>query len=276
MSRSLIEDAKIALSCLDLTELSETCQASDIEALCWKAKGELAQGVSIGQVAAVCVWPAFVAQARQLLPSTIQVAAVVNFPSGQHTIAQVQADIKTIRDAGGSEVDCVLPYQDLMAGADMSVLEFLKQVRQASQGLRLKLILETGALLQTEQIAKACQLALAAGVDFLKTSTGKIPQGASLQAAEIMLDALQQSSRCAELGFKPSGGIKTVQDASAYINVTEKKLGAQALNPQRFRIGASGIWTDIVNVLGASEALKMHLSRQASNSNRATASHPNY
>jgi deoxyribose-phosphate aldolase len=251
MNTTLVDYATTALSCLDLTELSDQCQAADVAALCLKAKGQHSSGMLMGQVAAVCVWPAFVAQARALLPTSIAVAAVVNFPSGQEPIDKVKVDIQTIRDGGGTEVDCVFQYQDLMAGQEATCLEFLKQVRAASSGMRLKLILETGALLTPALIQKACEIGLLAGVDFLKTSTGKIPQGASLEAAEILLTALQQSGRASQLGFKPSGGIKTVQDAQKYIDLTTKILGPDFVNAAHFRIGASGIWNDIATVLGA-------------------------
>lgn len=267
MNTTLIDYAKTALSCLDLTELSDQCQASDVAALCVKAMGQHSSGVNIGQVAAVCVWPVFVAQARSLLPHTIEVAAVVNFPSGQEPLNKVKADIQTIRDGGGTEVDCVFPYQDLMAGQEATCLEFLKQVRAACSGMRLKLILETGAMQEPNLIAKACEIGLLAGVDFLKTSTGKIPQGASLEAAEILLTALQQSGRASQLGFKPSGGIKTVQDAQKYIDLSAKIVGSDFINAAHFRIGASGIWNDIATILGA----------QASSTNPAAASqNPHY
>lgn len=243
--------ARLALSCLDLTELGEACTAADVDRLCERAQGRAASGAVLPPVAAVCVWPAFAAQARRQLPVGIAVAGVVNFPSGDEPIEAVREQIAQLRAASAQEVDCVLPWKALLAGDEAHCAQVLAQVRKASQGMVLKLILESGALERDDAIARACVLGLRAGVDFLKTSTGKIPRGASLAAARTMLNAIAADPRRDRLGFKPSGGLRTVAEVQPYLAAVESILGAGALVPSRFRIGASGLWNDIAQVLGA-------------------------
>lgn len=250
-SEDLQAAARLALSCLDLTELGEACTAADVDRLCERAQGRAASGAVLLPVAAVCVWPAFAAQARRQLPVGIAVAGVVNFPSGDEPIEAVREQIAQLRAAGAQEVDCVLPWKALLAGDEAHCAQVLAQVREASQGMVLKLILESGALERDDAIARACVLGLRAGVDFLKTSTGKIPRGASLAAARTMLNAIAADPRRDRLGFKPSGGLRTVADVQPYLAAVESILGAGALVPSRFRIGASGLWNDIAQVLGA-------------------------
>jgi deoxyribose-phosphate aldolase len=240
--------ARLALSCLDLTDLGESCSAADVDALCERAQG-LAAGLP--PVAAVCVWPQWAAQARQRLPEGIAVAAVVNFPGGDQPLESVLRQIGQIRDAGAQEVDAVLPYRRLTEGpAGVAACHaLLRDVRRASQGLRLKVILESGELPDGATLAQACAIALAEGADFLKTSTGKTPRGASLSAAAVMLDAIAADPRSAQLGFKPSGGLRTLADVRPYLELVARTLGPQALQPGRFRIGASGLWNDIARSL---------------------------
>ena len=250
--------ARLALACLDLTELGDACTAADVAALCAKAQGHLPGSTGVAPalppVAAVCVWPAFVAQARAALPDGIRVAAVVNFPSGDEPVDQICVQVQQIRDGGGQEVDCVLPHRAWMAGDRDTVRALLRAVRAASQGLTLKLILESGAFTDEALLRAACDMALEEGVDFLKTSTGKIAQGASLGSAEVLLSAAAAHPARARLGFKPSGGIRTVGDVRAYAAAAQRHLGDAALVPARFRIGASGLWTDIARVLGQTAA----------------------
>ena len=242
------EAARLMLSCLDLTELGDASTEADVDQLCQRAQG---QAFGMPPVAAVCVWPRLAAHARRQLPSHIAVAAVVNFPSGDEALPDVLAQIAQIRDAGAQEVDCVLPYRRLLRGSPQDVADcaaLLQQVRKASHGLLLKVILESGEL-DAAQLPQACQLALDAGADFLKTSTGKTPHGASTQAADVMLRAISANPRAAQLGFKPSGGLRTVDDVLPYLDLVRQHLGQAALTPARFRIGASGLWNDLARQL---------------------------
>jgi deoxyribose-phosphate aldolase len=234
--------ARQALACLDLTSLNDADTPADIEALCHRAQ------TPFGPVAAVCVWPRFVAQARALLPSSIKVAAVADFPDGALDLTRAVADVMLIGAAGGDEVDVVLPYRALMAGESGEVAEFLSEVRHASRPLTLKVIIESGELKTPALIAEASRLALMAGADFVKTSTGKSPVSATPEAASVMLQEIKTSG-LANAGFKASGGIRTVADAAAYLQLAADKLGPAALQPGRFRFGASGLLNDIEAVL---------------------------
>jgi deoxyribose-phosphate aldolase len=234
--------ARVALACLDLTSLNDADTPADIDKLCARAQGE---DPSRGNTGAVCVWPRFVKQARGLLPASIAVAAVANFPDGSSDVQRAVRDTQEIVNAGGNEVDVVFPYRDLAAAPAL-----LAAVRQACSGLRLKVILETGELQDEARIAQASRIALDAGADFLKTSTGKTPHSASPEAARILLAAIANDPKArGHVGFKPSGGIRTVADAALYIGLTAEVLGQQALTAARFRIGASGLLNDIEAVL---------------------------
>lgn len=241
--------ARTALACLDLTSLNDSDTEADVARLCQRAQ------TPWGHAAAVCVWPRLAACARAQLPAHIAVAAVANFPHGNTDIAAALHDVQQIVAAGAQEVDVVLPSRALMAGDEGAVVALLQAVRQACPSLRLKVILETGELQTPALITRASQLALHAGADFLKTSTGKTPVNATPEAARVMLgviaaDALAKN----KVGFKASGGIRTVQDALIYESLVVQHLGDSALHPERFRIGASSLLGDIEAVLGGATA----------------------
>ena len=230
--------ARTALACLDLTSLNDSETPAEIERLCRRATGPF------GATAAVCVWPRRAALARSLLPPAVAVAAVANFPEGGSDVERALRDTAEIVDAGAQEVDVVLPYRDLAAAPAL-----LAAVRRASAGLTLKVILETGELKDEAAIRIACRMALDAGADFLKTSTGKTGTGATPDAARVMLQAIAGHPRGAAVGFKASGGIRKVADAAVYIALVRDILGDAAVTPQRLRFGASGLLGDITAVL---------------------------
>lgn len=241
---SLEDAARTALQCLDLTSLNDGDSAEDIAALCARAVGTPVRG----SVAAVCVWPRFAAQARAALPDNIRVAAVANFPDGSLDLPRTLAEIDEIVQAGAQEVDVVLPYRALLKGQSAEVAEFLGEVRHATRPLTLKVIIESGELGSAERIAEATRLALMAGADFVKTSTGKTKVSATPQAARTMLQEIAASGLGAA-GFKASGGIRSVAEARQYLQLAAEALGPEALNPRRLRFGASGLLTDIDAVL---------------------------
>lgn len=242
-----LETARQALACLDLTSLNDGHDRAggegDVEKLCARADGRF------GRTAAVCVWPRLAGLARSLLPPAIRVAAVANFPDGSSDTARAVRDTAAIASAGAQEVDVVIPYRDLSAAPAL-----LAAVRRECEGLTLKVILETGELADGALITQAAQIALDAGADFLKTSTGKRPVSATPAAARLLLQAIATSpAQRARVGFKPAGGIRTVADAAVYMALTAELLGADAVTPERFRIGASGLLDDIEAMLsGAS------------------------
>lgn len=247
---SLQAVARQALACLDLTSLNDGQDVAggeaEIDALCAKAHGASS---GRGPTAAVCVWPRLAARARAQLPSHIRVAAVANFPDGGSDLPRAVRDTAAIVDAGAQEVDVVIPYRDLAAAPAL-----LQAVRRACEGLTLKVILETGELVDAARIQQACRIALDSGADFLKTSTGKRPVSATPEAATLLLQAIAGDAAArGRVGFKPAGGIRTVADAALYIQLTAQHLGAAAVNPARFRIGASGLLNDIEAVLAGAE-----------------------
>jgi deoxyribose-phosphate aldolase len=240
-----VAQARTALACLDLTSLNDHDAQADVAALCERAQGRH------GPVAAVCVWPRFAAFARAHLPAHIAVAAVANFSDGSADVERAVRDTSTIVQSGAQEVDVVLPFARLMAGDASAVAGLLQAVRKACPGLTLKVILETGVLVDAALIAEASRLSLEHGADFLKTSTGKTPVSATPQAARLMLQAIASTPQAAgRVGFKASGGIRNVADAAVYMDLCTELLGPQALVPARFRIGASSLLNDIEAVLG--------------------------
>jgi deoxyribose-phosphate aldolase len=240
---SPIDTARIALACLDLTSLNDDDSDASIAALCARAAGPQ------GPVAAVCVWPRFAQLARRLAPPAVKVAAVANFPEGTTDLERTTRDVATIVDAGAQEVDVVLPWRALLAGDEAACAAVLRAARRACEGLTLKVILESGELNDDSRIATASRIALAEGADFLKTSTGKTPVGATPQAAAVMLRAIAEGNARGRVGFKASGGIRRVADAAPYIDAVAAILGRGALMPARFRIGASSLLADIEALL---------------------------
>jgi len=235
--------ARTALACLDLTSLNDADDAAAITALCAQAASPA------GAPAALCVWPRFVAQAKANAPAGVRVAAVANFPAGGLDVAAAVADARAIVDAGGDEVDLVLPWRALQAGDAAGAAALVQAVRAACAGRTLKLILESGDLATPVLIHQASLIGLDAGVDFLKTSTGKTGTGATPDAARVMLQAIASHPRGAAVGFKASGGIRKVADAAVYIALVRDILGDAAVTPQRLRFGASGLLGDITAVL---------------------------
>jgi deoxyribose-phosphate aldolase len=248
-ARDTVEAARIALACLDLTSLNDADTEADVIALCQRAVGVH------GAVAAVCVWPRFARVARAHADHAVRVAAVANFPDGSTDIARTLRDVDAIVQAGAQEVDVVLPWRALLADDHAACAALLRATRHACNGLALKVILETGELRDDATIERAARLALAEGADFLKTSTGKTPVGATPQGAAVILRTIAADAAARlRVGFKASGGIRTVAAAVPYIDAVERQLGAQALKPARFRIGASSLLDDIEAVLAGAAA----------------------
>lgn len=238
------ELAKKVLSLLDLTSLGETDTPARIRTLSTAA---LARH---GSPAAVCVYPEHITTARQTLrESGVKVATVVNFPEGGDDPARVARETQRAIAAGADEIDMVLAWRALKAGDIATARAGVDACRTVcGPNIALKLILETGELASAELIQQASELGLDAGVDFLKTSTGKVPVNATLEAAEIMLTAIAQ--RGGKCGFKAAGGIRTLDDAQAYIALAEQTLGADWVTPAHFRIGASALFDAIMTELG--------------------------
>ena len=227
--------AQRILSLIDLTNLNDDCREEDVVELCSRAQGEF------GNTAAVCVWPRFVNLCASILRGTsIKVATVVNFPHGGTDVADVVATTIAALDAGADEIDLVLPYQSMIIGDEAQVLSMLQAVREVVHApAHLKVILETGELINPERIRRASELAIKSGADFIKTSTGKTKISATPEAVTTMLQVIRDSGRL--VGLKPSGGIRTVADAQQYLDLADAIMGPQWATPQTFRFGASGL-----------------------------------
>ena len=232
-----------ALALVDLTDLTDDCTPDAIETLCRDAQ------TAHGPVAAVCVWPRFVSQAKRCLGgSGIKIATVVNFPSGAEETAAVVAETRMVLDDGADEIDLVMPYRAFIAGDRLATEKLIARVKSTVSGhAHLKVILETGELADADLIRAAADTALEAGAEFLKTSTGKVPVNATPEAARILLEAIRDSGK--PVGFKAAGGLRSLEDASGYLSLADEIMGADWARPENFRFGASSMLKALLDVL---------------------------
>lgn len=240
-----MELAGRVFSCIDNTTLNATDNEAQVEAFCRHT-------LEMVHVAAVCVYPRFVACAKRVLEgSNIRVASVAGaFPHGQLPIELKVAEVKYVVEQGADEVDVVISRGLLLAAEDNVVRDEVAAMKQACNGRTLKVILETGELSPT-LIRRASELAIDGGADFIKTSTGKITTGATLEAAEIMLNVIKEKVKISKnkVGFKAAGGIREPEDALAYAELAKKILGADYINNQTFRVGASRLTDRLYSLL---------------------------
>ncbi len=224
--------ARRALALLDLTDLGDTCTTTQIDALCRDARA--------GGVAAICVWPQFVHQAARVLTGgTVRIATVINFPAGAEDVDRAVDDTAEALRDGAHEIDLVLPYKAFLRGDAETARILVEAVREVCPKACLKVILETGELHAHEAIAAASRLALAAGADFIKTSTGKSMVSATPAAAETMLAAIREAGRG---GLKVSGGLRSLADADDYLSLADRIMGPGWVSPATFRLGASSLF----------------------------------
>jgi deoxyribose-phosphate aldolase len=242
MPASTLATARRALALLDLTDLSDNADEAGLAALCARAVGDPVP------VAAICIWPRFVAQARTMLGrAPVKIATVVNFPQGEATGAEVLAETQGAVAAGADEIDLVLPWRAFLAGDAAGAEAMVRAVREPCEGRTLKVILETGEYPDLDKVRAASELAIAAGADFIKTSTGKTAHSASLPAARTMLEVIAASGR--PVGLKPSGGIRTLADAAGYLELADAIMGPGWATPESFRFGASGLHQVLVDAI---------------------------
>lgn len=227
--------AKQIIPLLDLTSLNVDDNEQTIQQLYTRAKTEL------GDVAAVCVYPQFVKLSKEMLAKTaIKIATVANFPEGNNHLSAVIKTIEKAIEQGAQEIDVVIPYHVFLQGDETSVQAFIFACKEmCGKNILLKAILETGALRQSDLIYKASRLCIDSGADFLKTSTGKINIGATLEAAAHILLAIIDSN--AAVGLKVSGGIRTTAQANSYLKLAELMINKEWITANHFRIGASSL-----------------------------------
>jgi deoxyribose-phosphate aldolase len=254
-SRSIKKDTKrslidLAISMVDLTTLEGADTPGKVRALCRKGIAPDREHPDTPSVAAICVYPDRVATAVEVLRGTgIKVASVATaFPAGRSSLEVKVADTRLAVEAGADEIDMVIDRAAFLAGDYSTVFEQIAAVKDACGGARLKVILETGELGTYDNVRRASWLALMAGGDFIKTSTGKIAPAATLPVTQVMLQAVRDLHDLTgvQRAVKPAGGIRTTKDAIAYLVLVHEVAGPQWLDPHWFRFGASGVVNDLV------------------------------
>jgi deoxyribose-phosphate aldolase len=254
-TRSIKRDSKLwaldaAVRMVDLTTLEGADTPGRVRALCAKARRPDPTDPAVPSVAAVCVYADLVSVARDALAgSGIAVAAVATaFPSGRASLAVKLADVADAVEAGADEVDMVIDRGAFLAGRYGQVFEEVRAVREVCRDARLKVILETGELVTLDNVSRAAWLAMLAGADFVKTSTGKVAPAATPAGTLTMLAAARDFAALTgrRVGVKVAGGVRTAKDAVRYLVLVRETCGEDWVSPALFRIGASSLLNDLL------------------------------
>jgi deoxyribose-phosphate aldolase len=239
-----------AISMVDLTTLEGADTAGKVRSLAAKARRPDPDDLTCPSVAAVCVYGDLAGVAKEALAGTdIKVAAVATaFPSGRASRAVKLADVRDAVANGADEIDMVIDRGAFLAGRYLDVFDEIVAVRETCGNAHLKVILETGELVTLDNVRRASWLAMLAGGDFVKTSTGKISPAATLPVCLVMLEAVRDFRAAAgrQVGVKPAGGIRTTKDAVKHLVLINETVGAEWLSPDWFRFGASGLLNDLL------------------------------
>ena len=254
-TRSIKKDAKLqglrlVVSMTDLTTLEGKDSPGKVRGLCRKAVDPAPGIEGVPSVAAVCVYPNHVALAKQAVAgSGVQVASVATaFPSGQAPLDLRLEEVRRVVADGADEVDMVISRGALLAGRTQQVAEEIRATKEACGSAHLKVILETGELETYDLVRRASDLAMEAGADFIKTSTGKVAPAATMGVTLVMLEAIRDHHRATgvRIGMKPAGGIKSAKEALHYLVMVKETLGDAWLSPSLFRFGASSLLNDVL------------------------------
>ncbi len=254
-TRSIKKDAKLwaldaSIRMIDLTTLEGADTPGKVRGMCAKALRPDPADPDVPPVAAVCVYPDLVAVARAALAGGgVAIASVATaFPSGRASLAVKLADVSDAVAAGADEVDMVIDRGAFLSGRYGQVYEEVRAVREACGSAHLKVILETGELATLDNVARASWLAMLAGADFIKTSTGKVSPAATPPVALVMLAAVRDYARATgrRVGVKVAGGIRTAKDSIRYLVLVRETAGPEWLTPALFRIGASSLLNDLL------------------------------
>lgn len=243
-----------AISMIDLTTLEGADSPGKVKALCAKAVRPDPTDLTVPSVGAICVYNDMVKIARSELDAIggkdIPVAAVATaFPSGRASIAVKKIDTKDALDAGANEIDMVIDRGAFLSGKLGEVFEEIKTIKEiCGNKAHLKVILETGELVTYDNVRKASYLAMLAGADFIKTSTGKVVPAATAPVVLVMLEAVRDyfALTGSRIGVKPAGGIRTTKDAIKQLVLVNETAGPEWLKPSLFRIGASALLNDLL------------------------------
>jgi deoxyribose-phosphate aldolase len=242
--------AQRALQLMDLTTLNDDDTDEKVIALCHQAKSPA------GNTAAICIYPRFIPIARKTLceqgTPEVRIATVTNFPHGNADIEIALAETRAAIAYGADEVDVVFPYRALMAGDRDTGFALVKACKEAcaAADVLLKVIIETGELKEEALIRTASEIAIDAGADFIKTSTGKVPVNATPEVAAIMLQVIRDKGVQQQVGFKPAGGVRTAEDAALYLKLADDTLGEGWADARHFRFGASSLLANLLSTLG--------------------------
>ena len=253
-TRSIKKESKalaldMAIGMVDLTTLEGADTPGKITALCAKALQPDPSDPSVPPVAAVCVYPDMAGIARQAVGDRIHVAAVATaFPSGRAARSIKLADVADAVARGADEIDMVIDRGAFLAGRYAEIFDEIQAVKHACGSAHLKVILETGELSTYDNVRRASWLAMLAGADFIKTSTGKIAPAATTPVTLVMLEAVRDWHRETGhyVGVKPAGGIRTAKDAIRYLVLVQETAGSAWLTPDLFRFGASSLLNDLL------------------------------
>ena len=253
--RSIKKDAKLwaldmAIRMMDLTTLEGKDTPGKVRALAGKARRPDPTDPSIPSVAALCVYPTMIPTAVEALAgSGVKIASVATyFPSGQAPLEVKLADVRAAVEMGADEIDMVIDRGAFLSGDYASVYDEIAAVKEACGEAHLKVILETGELETYDNARRASVLAMAAGADFIKTSTGKVNPASTLPVSLVMMEAIRdfhgQTGRV--VGMKSAGGIRTSKEAISYLVVLYETLGPAWMSPDLFRFGASSLLNDVL------------------------------
>ena len=254
-TRSIKKEAKLqglrmVVSMTDLTTLEGKDSPGKVLGLCRKAVQPGPDLEGVPSVAAVCVYPSHVALARHALAdSGVQVASVATaFPSGQAPLDLRLEEVRRVVTDGADEVDMVISRGAFLAGREQQVADEIRATKEACGSAHLKVILETGELETYDLVRRASDLAMEAGADFIKTSTGKVAPAATMGVTLVMLEAIRDHERATgtRIGMKPAGGIRTAKEALHYLVMVKETLGDAWLDPKLFRFGASSLLNDVL------------------------------
>jgi deoxyribose-phosphate aldolase len=247
---SKVQAIKLAVSMIDLTTLEGKDSEGKVYALCQKAIRPLEGDDEVPHAAAICVYPNLIKTAKHALAgSGVKVASVAtSFPSGQSPMNIKAAEVKEVVELGADEVDMVISRGEFLEGNYGYTYKEVQEVKKACGDIHLKVILETGELETYDNVRKASLIAMMAGADFIKTSTGKVQPAATLPVTLVMLEAIRDfyDKTGKMIGMKPAGGIKNTKEAISYLCLVKETLGDAWLTPDLFRIGASSLLNDLL------------------------------
>ncbi|MEO6870252.1 MAG: deoxyribose-phosphate aldolase [Ginsengibacter sp.] len=245
-----VNGLKLVLNMIDLTTLEGKDTEGKVKQMCYKAAHLMDTYPGLPTVAAVCVYPSMVAIAKKMVEGTgINVASVAtSFPSGQSALKVKLADTRFAVSEGADEVDMVISRGKFLEGEYNFVFDEIAQVKEACGEARLKVILETGELVTFDKVRRASDIAMYAGADFIKTSTGKIAPAATLPVTLVMLEAIRDFyyKTGKMIGMKPAGGISKSKLALHYLVMVNEILGEEWMNNHWFRFGASSLANDVL------------------------------